>query len=113
MSRSSLLAISKTFIRSRLDYADIIYDQAFKSNFHNKLESVQYNTCPAINGAIGDTSIEKLYQELGLEYLKSRDCFRKLCYFCNSMKNHSYIYLIQYLILIGFIIPGLAKTYLQ
>ena len=27
--RSSLLTISKTFIRSRLDYADFIYDQAF------------------------------------------------------------------------------------
>ena len=37
--RSSLLAIYKTFIRSRLDYADIIY--AYNSTFHDKLKSVQ------------------------------------------------------------------------
>ena len=37
--RSSLLAIYKTFIRSRLDYADIIY--AYNSTFHEKLKSVQ------------------------------------------------------------------------
>ena len=37
LPRSILLTIYKTFVRSRLDYADIIYDQAF----HNKLESIQ------------------------------------------------------------------------
>ena len=37
--RSSLLAIYKTFIRNRLDYADIIY--AYNSTFHDKLKSVQ------------------------------------------------------------------------
>ena len=31
--RSTLLTIYKTFIRSRLDYADIIYDQAHNSAF--------------------------------------------------------------------------------
>ena len=34
---SSLLTIYKTFIRSRLHYADIIYDQAYNSDFHDKL----------------------------------------------------------------------------
>ena len=38
---STLLTIYKTFIRSRLDYADIIYDQAYNSAFHDKLESIQ------------------------------------------------------------------------
>ena len=37
LPRSSLLTIYKTFIRSRLDYADIIYDQAYNSASHNKL----------------------------------------------------------------------------
>ena len=45
---------------------------------HDKLESVHYNACLAINGAIRDTSTEKLYQELGLESLKFRHWFRKL-----------------------------------
>ena len=39
-------------MRSRLDYADIIYDQAYNSAFHDKLESVQYNACFAMTGAI-------------------------------------------------------------
>ena len=33
---SSFLTIHKTFLRSRLDYADIIYDQAYNSASHNK-----------------------------------------------------------------------------
>ena len=56
LPRSSLLTIYKTFIRSRLDYADIIYDQAYNSAFHDKLESIQYNACLAITGAIRGTS---------------------------------------------------------
>ena len=39
--RSSLLTIYKTFTRSQLDYPDIIYDQAYYSTFHDKLESIQ------------------------------------------------------------------------
>ena len=42
---------------------------------------MQYNACLAINGAIRGTSTEKIYQELGLESLKSRRWFRKLCHF--------------------------------
>ena len=78
---SSLLNIYKTCIRNRLDYANIIYDQAYNSAFHDKLESIQYNACLAITGAIRGTSTEKIYQELGLESLKSRRWFRKLCHF--------------------------------
>ena len=81
LPRSSLLTIYKTFIRSRLDYADIIYDQAYNSAFHEKPESVQYNACLAITGAITGTSIEKIYQKLGLESLKSWRWFKKHCHF--------------------------------
>ena len=38
------MAIFKTFIRPHLNYGDVLYDEAFKSVFQNKLESVQYNT---------------------------------------------------------------------
>ena len=81
LPRSSLLTIYKTFIRSQLDFADVIYDQACNSSFHEKLESIQYNACLAITGAIRGTSSENLYQELGLETLKSRRWFRKLLSF--------------------------------
>ena len=91
--RSSLLAIYKTFIRSQLDFADVIYDQAYNSSFHEKLESLQYNAHVAITGAIRRTSPEKLYQELGLESLKSRHWFRKLCHFYKILNEKSPSYL--------------------
>ena len=47
----------------------------------NKLEAVQYNATLAIIGAIRGTSRIKIYQELGLESLKSRRWFRRLHYF--------------------------------
>ena len=81
LPRLTLLTTYKTFIRSRLDYVDIIYDQAYNSTFHDKLESIQYNACLAITGAIRGTSTEKIYQELRLESIKSRRWFRKLCHF--------------------------------
>ena len=45
-----------------LNYVDIIYQQTF----HQKIESVQYNTCPTITGAIAGTSEKKRYKELVL-----------------------------------------------
>ena len=44
-------------------------------------ESIQYNAAIAITGAIRGTSSEKLYQELGLESLRSRRYLRELCLF--------------------------------
>ena len=69
--RAALLTIYKSFLRPHLDYGDVIYDRAFNKSFQNKLESVQYNAALAITGAIRGSSREKLYQELGLESLKS------------------------------------------
>ena len=70
--REALLIIYKPFLRLHLDYGDVIYDRAFNESFRNKSESVQYNTALAITEAIRGSSIEKLYQELGLGSLKSR-----------------------------------------
>ena len=94
LPRSSLLTIYKTFIRSQLDYADVIYDQAYDFSFHEKLESVQYNACMGITGTITETSLEKLYQELGLESLKSIRWFRNLCHFYKILneKYPSYLF---------------------
>ena len=39
---SSLLTIYKTFIRSQLGYADVIYDQAYNSCFHEKLSNTMF-----------------------------------------------------------------------
>ena len=77
--RISLITIYKSFTRPHLDYGDIIYDQTFNKSFHEKIESIQYNA--AITGAIRGTFSKKLYQELGLESLRSRRWLRKLCLF--------------------------------
>ena len=92
LPRLPLLTIYKSFIRPHLDYGDIIYDQAYVS-FHQKLESIQYNSALAITGAIRGTSTEKLYNELGLETLEKRRWYRKLCCFYKVYKSHSPKYL--------------------
>ena len=69
LPRRSLVTVYKFFIRPRLDYGDIIFDQAFNKSFHDNLESIQYNASLAITGARRGTSKEKLYQELGFESL--------------------------------------------
>ena len=92
--RTSLVIIYKLFIRPHLDYGDVVYDQPSNNAFSNKLETVQYNAALAITGAIKGTSREKLYQELGLEYLQQRRCMRRLCLFYKvvSTKLPAYIY---------------------
>ena len=72
LPRLSLLTIYKSFIRPHLDYGNIIYDQAYNVLFHQKLESIQYNSALAITGAIRGTSTVKLYNEQGLETFKKR-----------------------------------------
>ena len=93
MPRAALLTTYKSFLRPHLDYGDVIYDRAFKESFQKKLGSVQYNAALTITGAIRGSSREKLYQELGLESLKSRRWYRKLCLFFKFKKNKHSSYL--------------------
>ena len=80
-------------VRPHLDYGDILYDQARNESFYLKLESIQYNACLAITGAIHGSSREKLYQELGFESLQQRRWYRKRCCFYKIFKNESPRYL--------------------
>ena len=45
LPRTALITIYKAFVRSHLDYGDILYDQVFNLSFHQKLESIQYSRC--------------------------------------------------------------------
>ena len=72
------MTIYKAFLRSLIDCGDIIYDQPQNESFCEKLESVQYKATLAITGAIQGTSCDKIYQELGLELLKSRRSYKRL-----------------------------------
>ena len=71
-----------------LEYGDVIYDRAFNKSFQNKLVSLQYNAALAITGAIRGSSRENLYQELGLDSLKSRRCDQN----CASFSNFPYTF---------------------
>ena len=101
--RAALLTICKSFLRPHLDYGYVIYDRAFNESFQNKLESVRYDAALAITGAIRGSSREKLYQELGLESLKSRRWYQKLCLFFKLKKNKPPSYLFD-------IIPKVLST---
>ena len=94
LTRTSLLTIYKSFIRRHLDYGDIVYDQPSNDAFSNKLETVRYNAALAIMRAVKGTSREKLYQELGLEYLHQRRWMRRFCLFYKvvSTKLTAFIY---------------------
>ena len=48
LPRLPLLTIYKSFIRPQLDYGGAIYDQAYTGSFHQKIQSVQYNSALAI-----------------------------------------------------------------
>ena len=84
----SLVTTHKAFLRSLIDYRDIIYDQTQNESFcKKKLESTQYRAALVITGAIEGTSHQKIYQELGLESLKSKRRYRRLSYMFKTMKE--------------------------
>ena len=85
----------KSFIRPYLDNGDILYDKAFNACFHQKIESIQYNACLAITGAIRGSLREKIYQELGLESLQHGRWYRKPWYFYKIYNKKSPDYLFQ------------------
>ena len=94
-----MLTIYKTFVRSHLYSAGIIYDKHFNNSFKEKLEKVQYSAALIITGVIKGFSRELLYQELGLESLCGRRWYPKLGFFYKIVKDLAPLYLQSYLLL--------------
>ena len=69
LPRHSLIALYESLIRHHLDYTDIIYDQTNNLNLCKNSDTCQYYAALTITGAIRGSSKERLYQELGFEYL--------------------------------------------
>ena len=92
LSKKQLLTIYKTFFRSHLDYADIIYDKSFNDVFQEKLGKVQYSAALVIAGAIKGASPKRLYKELGLESLFDRRWYRKLIFLHKIVKSLAQYY---------------------
>ena len=87
LPRPCLITIFKTFIKSPLDFEDVVFGQAFNNSLHQRLESIQQKSALAITGVIGRTSKEKLYQELTFQSLQFRRWFLKLSLCYKIMKN--------------------------
>ena len=94
LPRSSLLTIYKSFVRPHLDYGDVVFDQPNNQSLSDTIESMQHNAALAITEAIRGSSKIKLYQELGLEFLKERRWMRRLCYLYKiiSLQKPTYLY---------------------
>ena len=97
LPRNALCQVYKSYVRSQLDYGDVVYHNPSKTNdlfcssylpsWMEKLESVQYAAALAVTGAWRETSREKLYNELGWESLDSRRWCRRLTLFYKITNN--------------------------
>ena len=97
LPRHTLNELFKLYVRSHLEYGDVIYHIPSKvcefsgntilSNLMEKLESVQYSAALAVTGTWRGTSREKLYAELGWESLSSRKWSRRLTLFYRMMNS--------------------------
>ena len=75
LPRFSFTTIYKPFVRSHLDYGDVIFEKAYNNSFHKTLESPQCKASWAIIFTIKGSSLEKLYQNMGLGSLQNRRSF--------------------------------------
>ncbi len=71
LDRATLEKLYFAFVRSKLEYANIVWDNCSKQ-LSDLLESVQYRAAKIISGAIHRTSHDIVYRELGWEYLEER-----------------------------------------
>ncbi|CAG2244881.1 unnamed protein product [Mytilus edulis] len=86
LPRLCIEKLYKTFVRSLLDYADVIYDNCTSADSAN-IEHVQRRACIISTGAIRVTKHVTLLKEVGLELLKTRRQVHRLTYLY-KIKNH-------------------------
>ena len=67
-TRKDILSITKT-----LDYGDIFFDKTFDNSFHERLESIQYNTALAIPSPIRGTWKENVIKNSALNPCSKED----------------------------------------
>ncbi|CAC5401731.1 unnamed protein product [Mytilus coruscus] len=79
LPRLCIEKLYKAFVRSLLDYADVIYDNCSIADSAN-IEHVQRRACIISTGAIRVTKHVTLLKEVGLELLKTRRKVHRLTY---------------------------------
>ena len=96
ITREVLDQMYKLYVRPHLDYGDIIYhkyDPHMVLDFTKKLEAAQYAAALAVSGAWRGTNRDKLYEELGWEYLYHRRWYRRLIHFYKLKKSFAPIFI--------------------
>ena len=91
LSVKILSQIFKLYIRPHLNFCDVIYHvpsitNPFDSSINldylmNTLERIQYHAAVAITGTWKETNRNKIYDELGWEFLTDRRLSRRLFHF--------------------------------
>lgn len=89
VSKDNPITIHWTFNGPHLDYADVLYNQAFNITFTEKLESEQKVR-----------QKKKNFQELSLKFLRDRSWCRRLCLFYKVLKNEHPEYLLNLFLVI-------------
>ena len=80
-SRKHLLTICKSFVRSKGDSAEIIYDKPFNESFKKKIEIIQYKAALVITGVLKGKFRERIYHELQQESLTGTTWSHRLFFF--------------------------------
>ena len=96
LDRRSLCKLYTTFVRPTLEYCDIILDSCTLDN-KRSFENIQLDAARIFTGATKLCSIQKLYDDTGLEPLDSRRGKHKLCQLYKMTNNLTPSYLRQLL----------------
>ena len=78
LDRKSLEIMYKSFVRSTMDYASVIWGGSYKSDI-DKLEKVQIDAMRLITGATARSNIAALYVETHFQTVKERIDFSIVC----------------------------------
>ncbi|MCG8096842.1 MAG: hypothetical protein JAZ17_25000 [Candidatus Thiodiazotropha endolucinida] len=94
LDRKSLQKIYFTFIRSLLEYADVVWDNCTQQQ-SNSLEKIQLEAGRIVSGTTKLVEIDKLYAELGWLKLSERRQLHKLYLFFKMENNLTPLYLTE------------------
>lgn len=92
LDRSTLEKLYFSFVRSKLEYGSIVFDNCSKHS-EELLDSVQYRAAKIVSGAIHRTSHNVVYSELGWERLEVRRRKHRLKIFYKMANNEAPVYL--------------------
>ena len=92
IDRNTLEKLYFAFVRSKLEYANIVWDNA-SSQLSDLLESVQYRAAKIVSGAIHRTSHNMVYSDLAWETLEDRRKKQRLKVFYKIAHSDAPIYL--------------------